>query len=105
MSTFEFDCAGCGEHVVAFGEPSCWKGLHDDPNRKLCAGCGMLGPKAHRMLLDWQEGRVHSTVFKQTFVPTVMEEWKALREQAQEQEEQEEQAGRLPTGPGGVDRQ
>jgi hypothetical protein len=37
----EFDCRGCGDHVIAFVTYS---------RRQFCAGCEMFGPATYRIM-------------------------------------------------------
>lgn len=57
----EFDCTGCGRHIIQYG---------DDSDVDLCGHCRTLGPRRGRAFQDWQDGIINDEEFKRVFEET-----------------------------------
>lgn len=60
MNSVEFDCAGCGRHIIAIG-------LTEPPADGLCGGCQTIGPVRNKALNDWQDGDITEAEFKRIY--------------------------------------
>lgn len=53
----EFDCTGCGRHIIQYG----------DNSGELCGHCLALGPRRGKAFQDWQDNTISEEEFKRIF--------------------------------------
>ena len=58
--TVEFDCVGCGRHIIAFG-------LRAVPSSGLCGCCQIAGPARNRLMQDYSDGTISWAEFERRF--------------------------------------
>jgi hypothetical protein len=56
----EFDCAGCGRHIIAVA-------LSKPPADLLCGGCRIIGPVRYKAFQDHQDGEISEQAFREIF--------------------------------------
>lgn len=54
----EFDCTGCGRHIVRFAK------VDDEP---ICGFCRIYGGRRGKVFQDWQDGLISDADFKAGF--------------------------------------
>lgn len=66
--TAEFECVGCGRHIVAVG-------LDAPPTSGLCGGCQIMGAERNRITQDWLDELIDEDEFRRRFEAAPLPAW------------------------------